>query len=127
MGALPSTAPAGELEAALARIETRVAALGEALRTAQGAALADEAAALQRALAALLPLLRSQPGVPSAALRRRVAHCAGQVGAQREALARAAAVAARALELLLPDAAPRAGYSARGLEQRHAGRGALQA
>ena len=125
---MSSVVSAGELEAALARIETRVAALGAALHAPQGAAaLAEESAALQRALAALLPLLRGQPPALNAALRRRVTHCAGQVAAQREAVARAGAVAARTLDLLLPDAIPRAGYSAHGLEQRQAVRGAIQA
>ena len=48
-----------QLDAALARVETHLAALGDALGGHGADALAGQAAELQRALAAALPLLRT--------------------------------------------------------------------
>jgi len=118
-----------ELEQAVARVELRLGALGEALRVPHADAMASEAAELQRTLAAALEPLRhgARAGRLSPQLHQRLAQAGGQVAAQREALARAGAALGRAIEVLLPSPAPRVAYSAAGLNERPAQRGLMQA
>jgi len=95
---------ATELEAPLASVEDRLAALGSALCRNDGAAIESEAAQLHRALAdAVHHFSRAarEGGVPPP-LRQRLAIAGGQVAAQREALARATAALDRAIDVLLP-------------------------
>ena len=98
-----------ELEARLAAVETRLSALGNALRARDAAGIDLHAAELHRALASAVSQFsdaaRSGPLPP--ALRNRLASASGQVAAQRESLARATAALDRAIEVLLPrDALP---------------------
>ena len=118
-----------ELEQALARVELRLAALGEALRMHDADAVAGEAVALQRALAAAMEPLRhgARGGALPPPLRERLALARGRVAAQHESLARASAALARALDVLLRAAAPRAGYSAAGQNERPAHAGVMLA
>jgi|SRR5450755_1713257 hypothetical protein len=101
-GAAPLAPP--QLEDSLALVESRLAALGAALRARDAAAIDLHAGELQRALAVAVEQFsdaaRSGP-VPSA-LRARLASASGQVAAQRESLARATAALDRAIDVLLP-------------------------
>jgi len=118
-----------ELEQSVARVESRLAALGEALRMHHADAVANEASELQRALAtAVEPLRRgARVGQLSPQLRERLALASGRVAAQRESLARAGAAIDRAIDVLLPSPAPRVAYSAAGLNERQAHGGVMQA
>ena len=97
-------ASAPELEVRLAAVETRLVALGNALRARDSAGIDLHAAELHRALASAVSQFsdaaRSGPLPP--ALRNRLATASGQVAAQRESLARATAALDRAIEVLLP-------------------------
>ena len=101
---LPAPAVSPALEDHLAAVETRLAALGNALRARDPVAIDQQAAELHRALAVAVDhfshAARTGP-VPSA-LRDRLAQASGQVVAQRESLARATAALDRALDVLLP-------------------------
>lgn len=99
---MTTTSP--ELEARLSAVEGRLAALGEALRTQDAAAIDARAADLHRALASAVDqfMLASRSGAVTPALRRRLASAGGQVAAQRESLARATASLDRALDVLMP-------------------------
>ena len=100
------TAPADspELEARLAAVESRLSALGNALRARDPVAIDLQASELHRALAAAVShfsdAARTGPVPP--ALRDRLAQASSQVVAQRESLARATAALDRALDVLLP-------------------------
>jgi len=116
--ALP-TSPA--LEAPVAAVEARLAALGLALQAQDAAGIETEAAALHAALASALEHFTRAAragGVPPS-MRQRLARAGGQVAAQREALARATAALDRAIDVLLPQAqgSPAALYSVRGNER----------
>ena len=105
MAALEAPAPhSAELEARLSAVETRLVALGNALRARDPVAIDQQASELHRALAAAVShfsdAARSGPVPP--ALRDRLAQASGQVIAQRESLARATAALDRALDVLLP-------------------------
>lgn len=93
-----------DLEARLAAVESRLAALGNALRNRDAVGIDLHAAELHRALASAIAhfsdAARSGP-VPHA-LRTRLAQAGGQVAAQRESLARATAALDRAIDVLLP-------------------------
>lgn len=115
-----------ELDAAIARVESRLDALAEALRLGQAEQVAAEVTQLQRALAAFVQTQR-RAAPPSAPLRQRLARAGARIAAQREALARAGAAADRALELLLPGAAPGVAYAATGLSERPTRGGMLAA
>lgn len=93
-----------ELEARLGAVEARLAALGDALRSRDAAAIDSQAAELHRALAAAVDHFRqaARSGLLTPALRRRLASAGGQVAAQRESLARATAALDRAMDVLLP-------------------------
>lgn len=99
-----SGAHAVELETRLAAVETRLAALGNALRARDPHAIDLQATELHRALASAVDQFsdaaRSGPLPP--ALRSRLASASGQVAAQRESLARATAALDRAIDVLLP-------------------------
>jgi hypothetical protein len=103
---LPAPAPATppELEARLAAVESRLAALGHALRSRDAAGIDLHASELHRALASAVShfsdAAKSGPLPP--ALRNRLAQASGQVAAQRESLARATAALDRAIDVLLP-------------------------
>lgn len=113
------------LEQAVARLEGRLLALGEALCQPHAEAVAAEAAELQRALE---PLRRhAGDGALTPPLRQRLALAAGLAGAQRDALARTSAALERAIDVLLPPPAPRSAYSAAGLSERPSLGGVLQA
>ncbi len=116
----------GGLDAALTQVERHLCTLGDALRRHEADALAGEAAALQRALAAVLRE-RSRSAALSPALRQRLARAASQVAAQREALARAGAALGRAVDVLLPGAPAQVAYSAAGLGERPVHGGLLRA
>lgn len=92
------------LESALAAVEDRLAALGDALRERDSAAIDAQASALHVALAQAVDhfarAARSGPLPP--ALRLRLASTSGLVAAQRESLARATAALDRAMDVLLP-------------------------
>ena len=81
------------LETRLADVESRLGALGAALRARDAAAIDLHAVELHQALAAAVEefskAARSGPVPP--ALRSRLASASGQVAAQRESLARATA------------------------------------
>ena len=118
----------GEFEESIVTLESRLQALGEALRVHRAEAVATEAAELQRALAAAVARLRrsADDGQLTPQLRQRLASASGQVAAQRESLARASAALDRALDVLLPGTSPQVAYSATGLSERQP-RGLLRA
>jgi hypothetical protein len=100
-------APAGhspELEARLSAVESRLAALGNALRARDAASIDLHAVELHRALASAVSQFSdaAKSGPLPAALRNRLASAGGQVAAQRESLARATAALDRAIDVLLP-------------------------
>lgn len=113
----PSTLPPllAELEATLSRVQ-------QALSQRDAAQLEQQAAAVQRLMAAALKQAQT-PQVPmDAALRRRLAACGAQMAAQRQALFRATSALDRAMEVLMP-AEPTGLYgdSGRQLRQRSSG------
>jgi hypothetical protein len=120
MAALEAPAShAPELEARLSEVETRLAALGNALRARDPVGIDLHAAELHRALASAVSRFsdaaRSGPLPP--ALRQRLASASGQVAAQRESLARATAALDRAIDVRLPgDSVPL--YTALGSAER---------
>ena len=101
---LAAQADPPELEIRLAAVESRLAALADALRARDPVAIVLQACELHRARAAAVnhfsPAARSGPVPP--ALRDRLAQASSQVVAQRESLARATAALDRALDVLLP-------------------------
>ena len=103
----PVDATAGhspDLEARLATVEVRLAALGNALRARDPADIDLHASELHRALAIAVSHFSdaAKTGPLPAALRNRLATASGQVAAQRESLARATAALDRAIDVLLP-------------------------
>jgi hypothetical protein len=118
-----------ELEQSVARVESRLGALGDALCVHHADAVASEATELQRALAVAVEQLRrsARAGQLSPQLRERLALASGRVAAQRESLARASAALDRAIDVLLPSPAPRIAYSAAGLTERPTHSGVMRA
>jgi hypothetical protein len=117
------------LEDTLAAVETRLAALGEALRARDAAAIDSHSTELHRALARAVDHFThaARSGALPPSLRRRLASASGQVAAQRESLARATAALDRAIEVLMPRDAPGL-YSSLGSADRGLLRGgAIQA
>ena len=113
------------LEDTLTAVETRLASLGESLRTRDLAGIDRHAADLHMALANAVDTfciaVRSGPVAP--ALRRRLVAASGQVAAQRESLARATSALDRAIDVLMPREAL-SGYSSNGDGKRsHLGGG----
>ncbi len=121
---------AGPLEEAVATIETRLAALGTALRERDALAIEGAAQALQRAFSSAIhrftAAARQADGIPLP-LRRRLAIARGQVAAQRESLARANAALDRAMNVLLPPDWPAPAYAADGARARQNTTGAIGA
>jgi hypothetical protein len=114
-----SAAHAPELEVRLAAVETRLVALGNALRARDSAGIDLHAAELHRALASAVSQFSdaAKSGPLPPALRSRLATASGEVAAQRESLARATAALDRAIDVLLPrDSLPL--YSAIGSADR---------
>lgn len=132
--AAPSPAPhaaltgVAGLEDTLSAVETRLADLGEALRTRDLVGIDRHAADLHMALAAAVDTfciaVRSGPVAPQ--LRRRLVAASGQVAAQRESLARATSALDRAIDVLMPREAS-AVYSPSGDATRHRGGSGLRA
>jgi hypothetical protein len=124
----PLAALPPELEATLAAVETNLAALGDALRTRDSAAIDQHATELHRALARAVDQFsqaaRSGPVPPP--LRQRLMTASGQVAAQRESLARATAALDRAIDVLIPRDTPSV-YSALGSAERGMRGGVIQA
>ncbi|MGZ8259470.1 MAG: hypothetical protein ACXWUL_02835 [Caldimonas sp.] len=118
-----------ELEERLTAVETRLSALGNALRSRDAAGIDLHAAELHRALASAVSQFSdaARNGPLPAALRNRLASASGQVAAQRESLARATAALDRAIDVLLPrDTLPL--YSPAGATERGVVKsGAIQA
>jgi uncharacterized membrane protein YccC len=112
------------LEDTLQAVETRLAALGEALRARDTAAIDSHATELHRALARAVDHFThaARKGDVPQPLRRRLARASGQVAAQRESLARATAALDRAIEVLMPRETPGL-YSSAGASERGAVRG----
>jgi hypothetical protein len=127
---IPRPAPvvAPELEDTLSAVESRLAALGTALRARDASAIDLEASELHRALARAVDhfALAARHGALPPALRRRLVTASGRVAAEREALARATAALDRAIDVLMPrDAATL--YSAQGNAERGNRGGVIQA
>ncbi len=124
-----SAPPSTELEQSVEKVESRLQALGDALRVHLAEAVEAEAAELQRALAAAVDQLRrsARSGQLTPQLRQRLALASGHVAAQRESLARASAALDRAIDVLLPSPAPRVAYSAAGLNERQSNSGLVRA
>jgi len=117
-----------KLEEALASVEMRLAALGEALRARDSAAIDLHATELHRALASAVDCFAraSRSGPVPPAMRQRLASAGGLVAAQRESLARATAALDRAIDVLMPrDAATL--YSSQGGSDRGLRGGVIQA
>lgn len=96
------------LEEALAAVDQRLAALGEALRLRDLAGIDTHSSALHLALTQAVDrfALAAKAGPLPHALRLRLARTSGLVAAQRESLARATAALDRAMDVLLPREAP---------------------
>ena len=125
----PAAVAPSALESTLADVESRLVALGTALRARDAAAIDLHAGELHRALANAVEQFSSaaRTGPIPPALRTRLASASGQVAAQRESLARATAALDRAIDVLLPREAG-ALYSAWGSTDRGGLRGgAIQA
>jgi hypothetical protein len=123
-----SPPPSPELEAALAAVELRLAALGAALHARDSAGIDLHASELHRALARAVEHFSraAHAGSVPVALRLRLASASGQVAAQRESLARATAALDRAIDVLLPRESA-AVYSTFGGADRSPLGGSLQA
>lgn len=121
----------GPLDAALSRVEQRLAALGDALRAGDASAVERHAGDLQAALAQAVNSFSqaARAGDLPATLRRRLAAASGRVAAQRETLARATAHLDRAIDVLLPREPGPSGalYAAHGAAPRPRGGGVVQA
>ena len=100
--AAPADPP--ELEVRLDAVESRLTALGNALRARDAVAIDLQASELHRALAAAINHFSdaARSGQVPSDLRDRLARASCQVVAQRESLARATAALDRALDVLLP-------------------------
>jgi hypothetical protein len=118
------------LDGLIAAIESRLHALGGALRDRDAGAIESHAQELHRALAIAVQRFahaaHTPEGVPSA-LRQRLVRASGLVAAQRESLARATAALDRAIDVLMPDALPPAVYAQRGQGARATSAGCVSA
>ena len=116
------------LEDTLGAVESRLAALGEALHARDAAAIDRLATELHRALARAVDQFTqaARSGAVPQGLRRRLARASGQVAAQRESLARATAALDRAIEVLMPQDGPGL-YSSIGGTERGLRGGSIQA
>lgn len=100
----PAAACAPQLESTLLQVESRLAALGSALRAREATAIDLHAGELHSALAQAVEQFShaARIGQVPPALRSRLATASGEVAAQRESLARATAALDRAIDVLLP-------------------------
>ncbi|MFT3666483.1 hypothetical protein [Piscinibacter sp.] len=116
------------LDAALTAVEERLAALGDALRARDSAAIEQQADELHRALSGAVAQFgqAAKRGPITPALRQRLARTSGLVAAQRESLSRATAALDRAMDVLLPREAASV-YSPQGCAERGQRGGAVQA
>jgi hypothetical protein len=109
--------PSATLEHAIAAIESRLDALGAALRERDAAAIEAGALDLQRALASSVHRFnhsaKSLIGM-APQLRHRLAAVSAKVAAQRDSLVRANAAIERAVDVLMPAAHAPAAYGANG-------------
>ena len=116
------------LEAALAAVEQRLGALGEALRARDAAGIELQANELHRALSGAVDQFaraaRSGPIAP--ALRQRLALTSGMVGSQRESRSRPTPALDRAMDVLMPRE-PATVYSPQGAAERALRGGSIQA
>lgn len=94
------------LEQLVLRMETELAALGEALRRRDSPGMEYHADALQSALIEAMDasVHAAHDGKLPRALRTRLVRATGQLAAQRESLARATAALDRAMDVLMPQA-----------------------
>jgi hypothetical protein len=124
----PLPAADTRLDAALAAVDDRLNALGEALRARDAAAIEQQADELHRALTAAVDQfsLAAKRGPVSPVLRQRLARTGGLVAAQRESLSRATAALDRAMDVLMPRESA-AVYSPQGSAERGPRGGAIQA
>lgn len=102
--AVPAGADGDGLEPLLARVETHLELLGEALVQRDAEAIETHASELHRALVTALDGFAQaarQGPVPNP-LRTRLAKAGGQVAIQRECLARATAALDRAIDAMMP-------------------------
>ncbi|WP_428417244.1 hypothetical protein [Methylibium sp.] len=113
------------LEAAIADVEQRLAALALTLLERDSRGVDTAAVELQRALATALDCFSRNRGPIPPALRQRLAQASGQVASQRDTLARATAALDRAIEVLIPREA--AVYNARGAAALAAHSGVVKA
>lgn len=116
-----------DLEQPLMRVEAQLAALANALKASDVAALERAANELHRALAAAVDHFRlaARQGAVPAPLRLRLAAASAEVAAQRDSLARATAALDRAIDVLIPGNPST--YGAAGLGGRAASTGSLLA
>ena len=116
------------LDAALAAVEDRLSALGEALRARDAAGIELQANELHRALSGAVDQFAraARSGPVSPALRQRLARTSGLVAAQRESLSRATAALDRAMDVLMPRDAQTT-YSPQGSADRGLRGGAIVA
>ena len=112
-----------DLEQPLARVETQLAALAQALRASDVAALEGAATELHRALAAAIDHFRvaAREGRVPPPLRHRLAVASAQVASQRESLARATAALDRAIDVLIPTASTTYGVAGNGARPASSG------
>ena len=117
-----------QLEGVLARVESKLAELGNALRAQDSQAIDLHATELHRALAGAVEQFSraARSGTLPPALRHRLASAGGQVAAQRESLARATAALDRAIDVLMPRETTGV-YSAMGAADRLSRGGVIQA
>jgi hypothetical protein len=129
--AAPARASAGQdaaLETALGAVESRLASLGDALRSRDLASIDLHSTELHRALSSAVDHFSraARSGALPPALRRRLVNAGGTVAAQRESLARATAALDRAMDVLLPRETPGL-YAAHGSTERAIRSGRVQA
>jgi hypothetical protein len=117
-----------ELEMALAAVDERLSALGEALRERDAGRIDLHASELHRTLASAVDQFAraARGGTLPPSLRRRLVRTSGAVAAQRESLARATAALDRAIDVLMPRDGG-AVYSTFGTPERSAHSHTLQA
>lgn len=119
------------LEPLLGAVESRLEALGEALRRRDAQAIDTESSELHRALVHALDgfSAAARKGPVPTTLRSRLARASGQVVVHRECLARATAALDRAVDALMPRDAGGGLYTAQGSGARstHLGSGSVRA
>lgn len=117
-----------DLELTVAAVETRLQALGDALRGQDADAIERYANELHRALADAVNRFgqAARAGRIPPGLRHRLVSAGGVVAAQRESLARATAALDRAIDVLLPGD-PNAVYGAQGSARRPPSGGSIRA